>query len=310
MPIVAPVAAQAAPAWRVIDLGAGEDSSAVAVNDRGHVAIGRGGTSFLWRSGRLTDIGSLGGGYTQAAGLNNRDELVGWSFLADGDSHAFVWRNGTMTDLGVLPGGVHSAALGINDRGDVVGYSDTADGQHAVLWRNGRAIDLGGDAIGHLGHAYDINNAGVIAGTWGDGNYDSLAVRWSATGRRTLLSTERSVAYSVNTQGHILGAFRTVDSYDDGFLWRNGAFTKVTPPPGLRMINLTAVNDRDQAVGAAYVGGDSGFEATIWQNGTASTLPKLGKHAQAQDINERGQVAGYTTTDADGWTTRAVLWAR
>jgi probable HAF family extracellular repeat protein len=215
-----------------------------------------------------------------------------------------------MTDLGVLPGGVHSTAFGINDRGDVVGNSETGDGQHAVLWRNGRLVDLGADAVDLTGSAYGVNNAGVIVGTWGDGTHESLAVRWSSTGRRTLLSTERSVAYSVNDRGHILGAFRTGTGYDDGFLLRDGRFTKVAPPAGLRTVNLSAVNDRDQVVGTAYAGGDSGFEATIWSNGTAATLPKLGTHAQAYDVNDQGQVAGSTTTGADGWITRAVLWVR
>jgi len=71
----------------------------------------------------ITDLGTLGGTSSEAAGVNNPGEVVASSTTAAGVSHAFLYRNGLMFDLGTLPGGSASQATAINDRGDIVGYS-------------------------------------------------------------------------------------------------------------------------------------------------------------------------------------------
>ena len=49
----------------------------------------------------VTDLGTLGGTFSSAGGLNNKALVAGLSTLA-GDTavHAFLWQNGVMTDLG------------------------------------------------------------------------------------------------------------------------------------------------------------------------------------------------------------------
>jgi probable HAF family extracellular repeat protein len=51
----------------------------------------------------ITDVGTLGGTFSTANGLNSKGAVAG-AFLPAGDMvlHAFLWQNGVMTDLGTL----------------------------------------------------------------------------------------------------------------------------------------------------------------------------------------------------------------
>ena len=92
----------------------------------------------------MTDLGTLGGTYSVATGINNSGQIVGYADTASGQTHAFLYSGGTMTDLGTLPGGTYSFATGINNNGQIVGYSTTASGQtHAFLYSGGQMTDLG-----------------------------------------------------------------------------------------------------------------------------------------------------------------------
>src|SRR3990170_6856797 len=89
--------------------------------------------------GAIKDLGTLGGTYSFAYGINNSGQVAGFSTtIADGTYHAFIWDavNG-MQDLGTL-GGSESQAIGINDSGQVVGHSDDSTDwkYHAFIWRS------------------------------------------------------------------------------------------------------------------------------------------------------------------------------
>jgi probable HAF family extracellular repeat protein len=111
------------------------------INERGDV-VGYGGfasgasvnRAALWQDGVPVDLGTLGGANSQAFGVNDRGQVVGWADTPT-TSEAFIWQRGTMTALEPLADG-NGGATDINNRGQVVGNSTAADGTyHAVIWR-------------------------------------------------------------------------------------------------------------------------------------------------------------------------------
>jgi probable HAF family extracellular repeat protein len=138
---------------QITDLGAFpalRPSQANAINNEGQAAGyafsgGSNRRAVLWQDGGITGLGTLGGSESNAFGINDQGQVVGYSFLPDDTTnHAFLWQGGAMTDLGTL-GGDFSLARGINAQGQVVGYSfiPGTSTNHAFLWQDGAMTDLG-----------------------------------------------------------------------------------------------------------------------------------------------------------------------
>lgn len=132
----------------MVDLGtiAGDFSYGTAVNVNNHV-VGYSTINadddrvhaFLWDGSTMMDLGSLGGASMEsdrsfALGVNEADEVVGYSYLPPGrftggvppalQQVAFIYRNGVMTNLNDLIGEAATryqlqSATGINDKGQI-----------------------------------------------------------------------------------------------------------------------------------------------------------------------------------------------
>ncbi|CAN5604270.1 hypothetical protein BH24ACT15_BH24ACT15_28520 [soil metagenome] len=64
----------------------------------------------------MVDLGTLGGGYSEAVDISETGIVVGMSTLASGDYRAFMWSEATgMVNLGTLGG--WSFAMRVNDAG-------------------------------------------------------------------------------------------------------------------------------------------------------------------------------------------------
>jgi len=128
----------------------------------------------IWNpDGSTSMLGTFGGSSSQATGVNDSGEVVGFASLSDGYQNAFAEIGGAMIDLGTLGGG-SSYAYGINDSGEIVGYSWLANGgQSAFLYYDGSMLDLNSLLPGNSGwdllQAYAINDSGQITGV---GLYD------------------------------------------------------------------------------------------------------------------------------------------
>jgi probable HAF family extracellular repeat protein len=293
-PAMLPAMADASPGFRVVDLGMGDFSEATAINDFGHVVGHRGsGRPFLWRDGQVTEL-LPDGEYGLATDINNRDEVVGTR-----NGRAFLWSRGVLTDLGTLPGGGYSSAAAINDRGEVVGSSGTATSVHAFRWRDGLMTDLGAlPGEWSRSFANDINNAGVAVGE--SGVMEFAAIRWPRDGTMQQLTDVGSGAKSINDHGDITGT-----SSGGVFVWHRDAFTYIPRPSPTWFMWPNAINNKMEVVG--FVQGD----AFLWHHGQLTMLPRLADLTTgANDINDHGQIAGFSAAGLGGMNYHAVIWTR
>jgi probable HAF family extracellular repeat protein len=179
--------------------------------------------SFIWEKEKgMTNVGSLGGTCTVAEDLNNRGQVVGYSFTTgDTFERAFLSEHGSIQDLGGSLGSNYTGADAVNDAGQVVGFAYLAGDTlfHAALWRQvGQITDLGTIEADGCTYASDINAKGQVVGG--------------------------SISHS--------GCLSNGDS-TRGFLWEDGAIFDLNAlvPPGsaLYLLNADTVNDRGEIAG-------------------------------------------------------------
>lgn len=123
------------------------NSYAYGINDRGEVIGSVSGetsytggvdpsvhtAAFLWREGKIVNLGTLSGSKNSTAfGINDSTQIVGTS-----DNRAFVWRQGKMLDLNAcLPSGsgwTLEEARTINNKGQIVGSGKMNGQEHMFL---------------------------------------------------------------------------------------------------------------------------------------------------------------------------------
>jgi probable HAF family extracellular repeat protein len=253
----------------------------------------------------LTDLGSLGGGDTQAFDLNDSAQVVGYSRTAALQSRAFLWGNGQMVNLGVVNADdFQSAAVDLNVLGHAVGTSHLKNGlARAALWRNGSIIGLTPELPPYEGTSFAsaINDHGHIVGAIDDdGSFFYDGILW-ANGTRTALgdlgggSTRPA---DINNAGQIVGTSNT--SVELGrpraFLWQNGA-----------MIDLGLLEATDEDSGANAINADGvivgtsnrlddstsvNYRAFIYENGVMRAIPVPSHEVYVSDINDAGIVVG------------------
>jgi len=253
----------------------------------------------LWRDGQMIDLGTLGGNQSIASAINNRGQVAGLALNATPDpfsiydllfygsangtqTRAVLWdRDGSMQDLGTL-GGPDAFAVLVNDRGQVTGWSYTNSTVnpttglptfHPFLWEKGKGMkDLG-----------------------------------------TLGGTIAQAVNGMNERGEVVGATTLAgDQTWHPFLWN-----------GKRLIDLGTfggdtgeavwINDAGDVVGiaqepASCSNGDG--HAFLWRNGVLHDLGTTAglENSEADFINSKGQVVGFSFSCDFSITTDAFLW--
>ncbi len=255
---------------------------------------------FVWASGVMRELPTLGGHHGFATGVNNRGEIVGWAETPVHDPtctgvqvlqfRAVKWepKNGSKgkiktRELPPFPGDSTSAATAINDAGQAVGISgdcDQAVGRfsalHAVLWGKNRK-------------PIEIPNLGGV--TW-------------------------HTPMDINGQGDVVGFSNPPGPGDPegefishAFLWINGATTAkdLGVLDGDLFSEAFAINSWGQVVGVSF-GGPNGAHGFLYENGVLTDLNtllgtgNLDVFISAQDINDAGQITGRVFDAATGTT--------
>ena len=294
--------------WALTDLGTlgGKTSSASAMNERGEIVGGSATSSgaihaFLWRKGRMRDLGISSRGFdsTRALAINGRSQIVGVSEKlgrVDAQGHegtvrslVWLWENGVTTKLTGLPGPV--SMIAINERGQIIGSRENG----SFLWQNGRMIDL------PLHPAVAINDRGQIIGVRRDNSGD-VAVVWQQGKMRTLNRPGWTsiTPVAINNKGQIVARGLTAKFASRSFLWQDGRVTDLGTLGGTEA-SAAAIDDHGAIVGGSNAARPTPdgipMRAFLWQAGQMRNLGTLGgRTSTATAINERGQIIGNSDT--------------
>jgi probable HAF family extracellular repeat protein len=214
----------------------------------------------LYDGNSLHDLGTLGGTSSFGEGVNDNDQVTGFSYVvgSSGPYHAFVY-DGTIHDIGTV-GGLNSYGYRINAKGQITGTSE--NGNHsssAFLW----TPDIPGGTTGTM---RDLGNLG---GGSSDGG-------------------------GINSSGWVTGSSNTGGDFH-AFLFDGTQMRDLGTLPGHRDSEGRSINDAGQVVGRSYPA--SGSPHAFYYDGTMHDLGTLGgSYSAAYGINNHGQIVG----SADG----------
>lgn len=271
-----------------------------AINDAGLVVGNSNGQATLWNGTSTTILGGLGGASSNATGINNLGQIVGYG--SNGTTTvAALWNGTTPAVLGGLAGITNYYATGINNSGQISGYGwaqTTNITFSALLWNGTTPTLLSGLPTCQFcapgaPAAYAINNSGQVAGQSNGSNGQALL--WNGS---TPTSIGVGVAQGINNAGQVVGV-----SNKQAVVW-SGTTTSILGGLGGSFGSVAqGINNAGLVVGNSYTTGNAASHGMMWsmQNGVwvatdLNTLidPTLGFTIQsATAINNQGQVVGY-----------------
>jgi probable HAF family extracellular repeat protein len=276
---------------------------------------------FVWRNGKMIDLGTLGGlnsneqgvplsdalgliaGTAQTNTVDPLKEYWGSFTFYCGNSGAcrgykdlvrgFVWRDGVATALPTF-GGNNARAYSINDNSQVVGFAEDKTRDHgcptpqllhvdAALWQPGGQRERSQFSI----HRLPPMNGDTVA-----------------------------IAAAINDQGLVAGTSGScsgllTSSEVHSVLWDDGAVIDMGNLGGSCCNSPVDINSRGQVVGYSAMAGNKTFHAFLWHRGTKMIdLGVLPGYAMsfAFGINDQGVIVGGSCADIYFNGCTAAIW--
>jgi len=250
--------------------------------------------AFLWRKGRVHDLGRADEAESKATAINDRGDVVGATFTLAGQERAVLWRDTKRIILDPANEG-RSSATGINNAGQIVGIAESHPGtQHLVLWQNAIPVEVKQEIV----MAPSINTSGQVAATTVFSGR-MRAMVWDHQRSRTLPSlsdnsADSTSAASINSLGQVAGQVTDLSHFNSevAVLWKGNVVSVISS-----QCFATGVNRDGMVVGytVPHVGISQAF---VWTDGMLKRLfpARIAKgdlYSQASAINDRGQIAGF-----------------
>lgn len=204
-------------------------------------------------------------------------------------------------------GGQDNRVAGVSNAGDVLGTTCCQPNWQPFVWRSGTTT------MADPGWVYGVNSAGQAAVY---SHLDSRPRVWTpATG--SLIASPSflnwAVPYAINNAGTVVGT-----GYDPNVGYRSFVWTPGVSGADVQWLNLPnsgssadgqEINASSQVTGHYYNG--STYRAFRWSPGDATAtelnVPRPGQ-SQAYDLNDLGQIVGYSMDGSYYWEPRAFVW--
>jgi probable HAF family extracellular repeat protein len=301
--------------YRVTDLGTlgGEQTVPYAINDAEDV-VGQSQTlegraiAFLWRDGRMHDLGSLGAGST-ARGIDNAGQVVGgsWATTHLTTRRAARWTDGEMEVIAeeLFPDGGMAQAVSKGGR-IAIDCSTLCFLRSPIIWHEGEIVTLRSlpSYATPNGAVRGVNDHGAAVGTLRDHTDLFAAVIWR-DGTPTALMVSRTAAWAnaVNDRGQVVGYVELHAGGALGVLWSDGNEHNLGHLGG----GETSAADLNEST--AVVGWSLNVQRQrrgfVWHEGVLSTLSDL-VHGEewvitdATSTNDGGSIVGVARNAATG----------
>ena len=247
----------------------------------------------------VTDLGTLGGIGSTAAGVNESGDVAGTSNTSWGEPHGFRWRDGVMAGIHAM-GGWGAEAFDVSDDGWVVGSAATSAGTWVAMYWFGADPHPVGTLGGGTSQAFAINGEHVIVGRSTNAEGVFQAFRWEdgAIARLGgLADGASSEAWDVNDAGVIVGEATAAGGSVHAVRWNDGTVQDLgTPSPNFEATWARGINEDGTIVGGTQVANGGSLHPFVYSEGSWDAVTEVSGYADA--VNASGQVVGTYFTPA------------